>query len=129
MAADGESSNFLYEDKLTQEEKGGAGTENKDENDLVLSDVTVEEWIEKQEFKSTKDVEVPQKMSDRVIGQDRAVDVMKKAAAQKRHMMLIGEPGTGKSMLANSMVEYLPKEELQAIARRVEQAGIPCTAA
>ena len=115
MAADGESSNFLYEDKLTQEEKGGAGTENKDENDLVLSDVTVEEWIEKQEFKSTKDVEVPQKMSDRVIGQDRAVDVMKKAAAQKRHMMLIGEPGTGKSMLANSMVEYLPKEELQDI--------------
>ena len=40
---------------------------------------------------------------------------MKKAASQKRHVMLIGEPGTGKSMLANSMVEYLPKEELQDI--------------
>lgn len=115
MKADEAHSNFLYGNKLTQDEKGGEGTENRDEKDPVLSDVTVEEWIERQEFRSTKDVEIPQKMSDRVIGQDRAVDVMKKAAAQKRHMMLIGEPGTGKSMLANSMVEYLPKEELQDI--------------
>lgn len=115
MAEDDIYSSFIYENKLIQEDKGGASTENKDENDPVLSDVTVEEWIEKQEFRSTKDIEIPQKMSDRVIGQDRAVDVMKKAAAQKRHMMLIGEPGTGKSMLANSMVEYLPKEELQDI--------------
>lgn len=54
-------------------------------------------------------------MSDRVIGQDDAVTVIKKAAAQKRHVMLIGEPGTGKSMLANSMIEYMPKEDLQDI--------------
>ncbi len=54
-------------------------------------------------------------MSDRVIGQDEAVEIIRKAAAQKRHVMLIGEPGTGKSMLANSMVEYLPKEDLQDV--------------
>jgi Lon-like ATP-dependent protease len=54
-------------------------------------------------------------MADRVVGQERAVEVMKKAASQKRHVMLIGEPGTGKSMLANSMVEYLRKEDLQDI--------------
>ena len=89
--------------------------ENNDENDTVLTDVTVEDWISNQTFKSTREVEIPEKMSDRVIGQDRAVEVMKKAAAQKRHMMLIGDPGTGKSMLANSMVEYLPKDELQDI--------------
>ena len=77
--------------------------------------VPLEDWIERQTFRSTRDISVPEKMSDRVIGQDQAVEVMKKAASQKRHVMLIGEPGTGKSMLANSMVEYLPKEELQDI--------------
>ena len=75
----------------------------------------LEEWVEQQSFASTKDIEIPEKMSDRVIGQDEAVEVMKKAAAQKRHVMLIGDPGTGKSMLANSMVEHLPKEALQDI--------------
>jgi len=75
----------------------------------------LEDWIERQTFRSTKDIDIPEKMSDRVIGQDKAVEVMKKAASQKRHVMLIGEPGTGKSMLANSMVEYLPKEALEDI--------------
>jgi len=75
----------------------------------------LEDWVERQTFASTKEIEIPDKMSDRVIGQDKAVEVMKKAAFQKRHVMLIGEPGTGKSMLANSMIEYLPKEDLQDI--------------
>jgi len=75
----------------------------------------IEEWVEEQTFTSTEDIEIPKLMADRVIGQEEAVDVMKKAAYQKRHVMLIGEPGTGKSMLANSMVEYLPKEDLQDI--------------
>ncbi|MCL2296248.1 MAG: AAA family ATPase, partial [Methanomassiliicoccaceae archaeon] len=75
----------------------------------------LEEWIERQTFRSTKDIDIPEKMSDRVIGQDKAVEVMKKAASQKRHVMLIGEPGTGKSMLANSMVEHLPREALEDI--------------
>ena len=83
--------------------------------EIILTDVPVEEWIENQTFRTTKEVEIPENMSDRVIGQDRAVEIMKKAAEQKRHMMLIGEPGTGKSMLANSMVEHLPKGELQDI--------------
>jgi len=77
--------------------------------------VPLEDWVEQQTFHSTADITIPSKMSDRVIGQDQAVEVMKKAAAQKRHVMLIGDPGTGKSMLANSMVEYLPKEELEDI--------------
>ncbi|MDR3282330.1 MAG: ATP-dependent protease LonB [Candidatus Methanoplasma sp.] len=80
-----------------------------------IQTVPLEDWIEEQTFGSTKDIEIPEKLSDRVIGQEKAVEVMRKAAFQKRHVMLIGEPGTGKSMLANSMVEYLPKEELQDI--------------
>ena len=74
--------------------------------------MSVEAWVDQQTFKTTDDIEVPKMIADRVIGQDRAVNIMKKAAAKKRHVMLIGEPGTGKSMLANSMVEYLPKEDL-----------------
>jgi len=75
----------------------------------------VEAWIETQNFATTADIKIPEKLADQVIGQDSAVEVIKKAAEQKRHVMLIGEPGTGKSMLAHSMVEYLPKGELQDV--------------
>ncbi len=89
-------------------------TDTEDKNPKV-SAKPIEEWVEAQEFASTEEIEIPDLMADRVIGQEEAVEVMKKAAYQKRHVMLIGEPGTGKSMLANSMVEYLPKEDLQDI--------------
>ncbi|QLH75609.1 MAG: ATP-dependent protease LonB [Methanomassiliicoccales archaeon] len=75
----------------------------------------VDIWIQSQTFESTADIKIPEKLADQVIGQDAAVEVVKKAAEQKRHVMLIGEPGTGKSMLARSMTEYLPKSELQDI--------------
>jgi Lon-like ATP-dependent protease len=75
----------------------------------------VEEWAKTQTFVSTAEVKIPKKLANQVIGQDEAVIVIKKASEQKRHVMLIGEPGTGKSMLANSMVEFLPKDELQDI--------------
>lgn len=85
--------------------------ENKD----VPPVSALDQWIEGQDFETTADIEIPETLADRVIGQDKAVHVIKKAAAQKRHVMLIGEPGTGKSMLANSMVEYLPQSELQDV--------------
>ena len=86
-----------------------------EERNAKTSAKPIEEWVEEQAFASTEEIEIPDLMADRVIGQEEAVEVMKKAAYQKRHVMLIGEPGTGKSMLANSMVEYLPKEDLQDI--------------
>ena len=67
------------------------------------------------EFNSTSDIEVPTKLIDQVIGQEHAVEVIKKAANQRRHVMMIGTPGTGKSMLAKAMAELLPKEELQDV--------------
>jgi len=75
----------------------------------------MKDWIKISKFKSTEEIEVPKSLIDQVIGQDRTVDIVKKAAEQKRHVMLIGDPGTGKSMVARAMTEFLPKEELEDI--------------
>ncbi|MBW2983784.1 ATP-dependent protease LonB [Candidatus Woesearchaeota archaeon] len=66
----------------------------------------------KLKYKTTADIKVNKNIIDQVIGQDDAVEVMKKAAAQRRHVLLIGEPGTGKSMLGMGLAELLPKETL-----------------
>ncbi|WP_225419946.1 ATP-dependent protease LonB [Methanohalophilus profundi] len=66
-------------------------------------------------FDTTSSIEVPKLLIDQIIGQDHAVEVVKKAASQRRHVMMIGTPGTGKSLLAKAMAELLPKEELQDI--------------
>ena len=75
----------------------------------------VNEWIKAQDFESTAEIKVPEHLADQVIGQERAVEIVKKAAKQKRHVMLIGDPGTGKSMLAQSMVDFLPRQKMQDI--------------
>ncbi|MDD3984963.1 MAG: ATP-dependent protease LonB [Methanobacterium sp.] len=64
---------------------------------------------------SSKDIEVPERIIDQMIGQEEAVETVVKAAKQKRNVLLIGEPGIGKSMLAKGMAELLPPEELQDI--------------
>src|SRR2546427_8136589 len=75
----------------------------------------VEEWVKRLDVRSTAEVKIPEKLVEQVIGQEGAVEIIKKAAEQKRHVMLIGDPGTGKSMLARSISELLPRDELQDI--------------
>ncbi|WP_298275127.1 ATP-dependent protease LonB [Ferroplasma sp.] len=82
---------------------------------MDAKDDDVEEWVSNLGIKSTKEIEVPKLLFNQVIGQEHAGEVIKKAAMQKRHVLLIGEPGTGKSMLAQSMVDFLPKEDLEDI--------------
>jgi Lon-like ATP-dependent protease len=77
-----------------------------DEQSKLLGDI---------DFSDTSSITVPENLVDQVIGQDDAVEVIKKAARQRRHVMLIGSPGTGKSMLGKAMSELLPVEELQDV--------------
>ncbi|MFT4947622.1 MAG: Lon-like ATP-dependent protease [Natronomonas sp.] len=87
----------------------------------VDEDMEIDEEIEDEDLlgglkiDSSKEISVPDRLVDQVIGQDHARDIVLKAAKQRRHVMMIGSPGTGKSMLAKAMSQLLPKEELQDV--------------
>ncbi|MGZ7048759.1 MAG: ATP-dependent protease LonB [Methanobacterium sp.] len=66
-------------------------------------------------YSSSGEINVPENIIDQIIGQEEAVETVKKAAEQRRNVLLIGDPGIGKSMLAKGMAELLPGEELQDI--------------
>jgi len=66
-------------------------------------------------MKSSKNIKVPGNIVDQVLGQDEAVKIIKKAAQQRRHVFLIGEPGTGKSMLGLALAELIPNSQLKDI--------------
>ncbi|SFS69072.1 ATP-dependent protease LonB [Halostagnicola kamekurae] len=110
----------------------GDGTQTDEEDDIETvedlgSSVDVDPGVEIDEsiaeddllgglqIESTADIEVPDRLVDQVIGQDEARDIIIKAAKQRRHVMMIGSPGTGKSMLAKAMSQLLPREDLQDV--------------
>ncbi len=66
-------------------------------------------------IESSKDIEVPPLLIDQVIGHEESIETIKKAAKQRRNILLIGDPGVGKSMLAKGMAQILPHESLQDI--------------
>ncbi len=66
-------------------------------------------------YESTKDIKVSSSVVDQIVGQDEAVRIIKKAAKQRRHVLLIGDPGTGKSLLGQATAELLPRERLKDI--------------
>lgn len=78
-------------------------------------DTSVDDWLEDIRFETTADVPIPDRLVDQVIGQEDANVVVRKAAEQRRHVLMIGDPGTGKSMLAKAMTELMPSETLEDI--------------
>jgi len=66
---------------------------------------------------TTADIAIPGDPLERVIGQDEAVELARLAARQHRHLLLVGPPGTGKSMIAQAISLHLPRptEEVQVV--------------
>ena len=105
---------IIEELDLPPAEKSGFGFGSvADGADDPIIDQPVDEWLQGISFESTADVPIPDCLVDQVIGQEDAAVVIRKAAEQRRHMMMIGDPGTGKSMLAKAMTELMPNESLE----------------
>jgi len=68
---------------------------------------TLEERLEF--FDNTSQIEIPQDPIDQVIFQDKAKRAIRKIAQNRGHILMVGSPGTGKSMLANMFNEVLEK--------------------
>jgi len=66
-------------------------------------------------FHDTSEISVPPKLIDQILGQEKAIKIVKKAAIQGRHVLLIGDPGTGKSLLGAAASEMLPHDVMEDI--------------
>ena len=75
----------------------------------------IKPMIDYESISNTADIEVPPLLIDQVIGHEESVETIKKAAKQRRNVLLIGDPGVGKSMLAKGMAELLPPEVLEDV--------------
>ena len=87
------------------------GVDSKKEENVKYTDKDPAKSIPKI-YKSTADIAISKNLVGQIMGQDKAVQIIKKAAEQRRNVLLIGEPGTGKSMLGLALAQLLPKEKL-----------------
>src|SRR5881398_2913215 len=69
------------------------------------------------DFDTTVEIAIPDDPLKRVVGQDEAVALARIAANQRRHFLLVGPPGTGKSMIAQALSLHLPSvtEEIRVV--------------
>ena len=89
--------------------------------ELMLYPRTLEKHLNYLE--DTSQVDIPRDPIERVIFQDNAKKAIRKIAQNRGHMLMVGKPGTGKSMLADmfrhvldkSLGDYIrPKESIAA---------------
>jgi len=66
---------------------------------------------------STADIVIPKDPFERIIGQEEAVRIARMIPGQRRHLLLVGPPGTGKSMIAQaiSSVLHKPRYEISVL--------------
>jgi ATP-dependent Lon protease len=69
------------------------------------------------EIGTTDDIPIPSDPLARVIGQEKAVEIARVAAYQRRHLLLVGPPGIGKSMTAQALALHLdrPRTEIRIV--------------
>ncbi len=60
-------------------------------------------------FETTAEIIVPDDPIERVVFQDRAKSAIRKIAQNRGHILMVGRPGTGKSLLANMFKEVLDR--------------------
>ena len=60
-------------------------------------------------FEDTSQIQVPDDSIEQVVFQDKAKGAIRKIAQNKGHILMVGKPGTGKSMLANMFNEVFDK--------------------
>ena len=79
--------------------------------------LTAEDGFALDEIDTTADIHIPDDPLRRVIGQEEAVRLARIAARQRRHLLLVGPPGTGKSMIAQALSLHLPSvtEEIRIV--------------
>ncbi len=61
------------------------------------------------DFDTTSQIPIPKDPFERIIGQDDAVRIARLIPKQRRHLLLVGAPGTGKSLIAQAVASVLPK--------------------
>lgn len=79
--------------------------------------VDIRKEVDLRSISTTADILIPKDPLARVIGQEEAVELARIAARQRRNLLLVGPPGTGKSMIAQALALHLPKpkEEVRVV--------------
>ncbi|MFW3145239.1 MAG: ATP-binding protein [Thermoplasmatota archaeon] len=89
--------------------KQGSGRKGTD-GEITLDP---ERGFDLNDMSDTSQIIIPPDPLSRVIGQDEIIGLAKVAAYQRRHLLLVGPPGTGKSMIAQALAAHLPTPNVQ----------------